>query len=304
MFLLLSLLCAYLARPSWTRGIAMIACLNVLLLARPASIAFAAAIACVWIFHWRREGLLASCRRAGGLATLFVVGIALHCTFNLVHYGHFRQHACAGMTLMTTALQVADAEDARAFSDPQLARYAEQTIAEAISHRQVPFNAGAADANCWQFAVPAYAAIYGASAEQEPFSADDVLTRAARTIIRRHRGEFVRLAASSFWHGFWQPWIHVPLLATCAAGFWLFWRSGDWRFLFIACLAALPFVGIIPACVTNYPIDRYRSLTSFTEIWSLPLLLGSVGTRRMKTRVDVINHECEDGSNRDALLAA
>jgi hypothetical protein len=302
--LLVASLCAYFAKPSWTRGIAMVVCLNLLLFARPASVAFAAVLGCVWLFHFRRDGLLGSCRRAGGLAALFVVGIALHCTFNLVHYGHFRQHACGGMALMTTALEVADAEDAKVFSDPQLARYAEQTIAEAVMHRQVPFNAGAADANCWQFAVPAYAAVYGASAEQEPFSADDVLTRVARRIIRRHPGEFVRLAASSFWNGFWQPWIHVPLLATCAAGFWLFWRSGDWRFLFIACLAALPFVGIIPACATNYPIDRYRSLTNFAEIWSLPLLLGSVGTRRMNTRVNVINRECDNGSNRDGLLAA
>jgi hypothetical protein len=53
-------------------------------------------------------------------------------------------------------------------------------------------------------------------------------------------------------------------------------RSGDGRFLFVACLASLPFVGILPACVTNYPIDRYRSLTSFAEFCSLPLLVGVV----------------------------
>jgi hypothetical protein len=63
------------------------------------------------------------------------------------------------------------------------------------------------------------------------------------------------------------------------AGCWLFWRSGDWRYLFVACLAGLPFVGIIPGCLTNYPIDRYRSLTSFAEIWSLPLLMGTIVTR-------------------------
>ncbi len=225
---------------------------------------------------------------------LFITGVVLHCTFNLVHFGHFRQHACAGMTLMTTALQVADAEDAKAFSDPQIARYAEQTIAEAVTHRQVPFNAGAADANCWQFAVPTYAAMYGASAEQEPFSADDVLTRVARTIIRRHPGKFIRLAASNFWNGFWTTWIHVPLLLTCAAGFWLFRRLGDWRFLFIAFLAALPFVGIIPGCLTNYPIDRYRSMTSVAEVWSLPLMLGLVVTRWMKTRASALECESED----------
>jgi hypothetical protein len=278
LLLLLASLCAYFARPSWGRGAAIVVCLNLLVLARPASVAIATVIAGVWIFHWRREGLAPACRRAGGMVGLFIAGIALHCTFNLVHFGHFRQHACAGMTLMTTALQVADAEDAKAFTDPQLARYAEQTIAQAVRHRQVPFNAGAADANCWRFAVPVYAAMYGASAEQEPFSADDVLTRVARTIILRHPLEFFRLAGSNFWRGFWQSWIHLPLLATCAAGFWLFRRSGDWRFLFVACLAALPFVAIIPGCVTNYPIDRYRSLTSFAEIWSLPLLVGLAAT--------------------------
>jgi hypothetical protein len=280
--LLLASLCAYFARPSWLRGIAIVVCLNLLILARPASVSFAAVIGAVWVFHWGREGLGAACRRAGGLALLFVGGIVLHCTFNLVHHGHFRQHAFTGMNLMTTALQVADADDANAFDDSKLARYAQLAIGGALANRQTPFDAGAADANCWQFAVPAYATVYGATAQEDPFAADDVLTRVARTIIRRHPRQFCQLAASNFWNGFWQTWIHVPLLLTCAAGCWLFWRTGDWRYLFVACLAGLPFVGIIPGCLTNFPIDRYRSLTSFAEIWSLPLLIATMVTRSIQ----------------------
>jgi len=186
---------------------------------------------------------------------------------------------------MTTALQVADADDAKAFDNSRLTRYAQLAIGGALANRQTPFNSGAADTNCWQFAVPAYATVYGSTAEEEPFVADDVLTRVARAIIRRHPRQFCQLAISNFWNGFWQTWIHVPLLSTCAAGCWLFWRSGDWRYLFVACLAGLPFVGIIPGCLTNYPIDRYRSLTSFAEIWSLPLLIGSIVTRPIKRAV-------------------
>jgi hypothetical protein len=282
MLLLLASLCAYFARPGWLRGIAIVICLNLLILARPASVSFAAVIGAVWIFHCGREGLGAACRRAGGLALLFVGGVVLHCTFNLVQHGHFRQHAFTGMNLMTTALQLADADDAKAFDDSKLARYAQLAIGGALANRQTPFNAGAADANCWQFAVPAYATVYGTTAQEDPFAADDVLTRVAHTIIRRHPRQFCQLAAASFWNGFWQSWIDVPLLLTCAAGCWLFWRSGDWRYLFVACLAGLPFVGIIPGCLTNYPIDRYRSLTSFGEIWSLPLLIGTIVTRPIK----------------------
>jgi hypothetical protein len=305
MLLLLASLCAYFARPSWLRGISIVVCLNLLILARPASVSFAAVIGAIWVFHWGREGLGAACRRAGGLALLFVGGIVLHCTFNLVQHGHFRQHAFTGMNLMTTALQVADADDAKAFDDSRLARYAQLAIGGALANRQTPCNAGAADANCWQFAVPAYATVYGATAEEEPFAADDVLTRVARAIIRRHPRQFCQLAISSFWNGFWQTWIHVPLFLTCAAGCWLFWRSGDWRYLFVACLASLPFVGIIPGCLTNYPIDRYRSLTSFAEIWSLPLLIGSIVTRPNKrSAVRDVEPEHETNGELPVSLAA
>jgi hypothetical protein len=274
LLLLLASVVAYFLRPGWPRGLAIGVSLNLLILARPASIAFAAVIGCVWLLHWKRDGLGLACRRAGGLALLVVGGMLLHCTLNLVEHGHFRQHAFAGMNLMTTALQVADVHDADGFADAKMAQYAHVAIEDAREQRQTRFDAGAADANCWKIAVPAYAAVYGATTEEQPFAADDVLTRVARDIIRRHPREFLGLAASSFWRGFWRSWIHVPLLLTGAAGIWFFWRWGDWRFLFVACLAALPFVAIIPACVTNYPIDRYRSMTSFAEIWSLQLLVG------------------------------
>ncbi len=200
---------------------------------------------------------------------------------------------------MTTALQIADAGDTRAFDDSKLAQYARIAVGEALARRQSLFSAGAADANCWQIAVPAYAVAFGVRTDAAPFDADDVLTRVARGIIRRHPREFIRLAASSFRNGFWQTWLHVPLLLTCAAGCWLFMRSSDWRFLFVACLAALPFFGIILACVTNYPIDRYRSLTSFAEVWSLPLLIGVAGAHSTnRLRGSLPQHE----SNRDDAL--
>ena len=276
MLLLLASLATYFSRPTWTRGLAIGVCLNLLILARPASLAFAAVIGGVWLLRWRRDGLGIACRRAGGIALLLVGGLMLHCGFNWFEHGYFRQHAFTGMNLMTTALQVADANDADDFTDPKISQYARTAIGLAQAKRQEWFDASAADDNCWRIAVPAYATVYGATAEAQPFAADEVLARVARSIIRRHPREFLRLAASSFWNGFWRTWIHVPLLLTFVAGLWFFWRSGDRRFLFVAGLAALPFVGIIPACVTNYPIDRYRSLTSFAEIWSLPLAIGVV----------------------------
>jgi hypothetical protein len=85
----------------------------------------------------------------------------------------------------------------------------------------------------------------------------------------------------------------------------LFWRSGDWRYLFVACLAGLPFFGIIPGCLTNYPIDRYRSLTSFAEIWSLPLLIGSIVTRPIKRSVvRDVTYEHETNGELPVSLAA
>ena len=51
MLLLLASLCAYFVRPGWLRGsIAIVICLNLLILARPASVSFAAVIAAVLFF--------------------------------------------------------------------------------------------------------------------------------------------------------------------------------------------------------------------------------------------------------------
>jgi hypothetical protein len=286
MFLLLASVCAYFSRPSWTYGVAIAITLNLLILARPASVTFVSVIGCVWLLDWRRGGLGVAFRRAGGIAILTAGGILLHCTRNLAEYGQFRQHAFAGMNLMTTALQVVDADDTNAFSDPKLRQYASLVVRDALAKRQASFDAAAADANCWQIAVPAFEAVYGVTAAERPFLADDVLTRVAREFIGRHPREFARLAASSFWNGFWRSAIHLPLLLTFAAGGWLFLRSGDWRFLFVACLAGLPFVGVLPACLTNYPIDRYRSLTLFAEFCSLPLFVGVVlSAAKEKSRV-------------------
>jgi hypothetical protein len=305
LLLLLVSLCAYFSRPGWLRGIALVVCLNLLILARPASLAFLFLIGGVWGVHWRREGAGFAFRRAGAMAALFLAGIGLQCAHNWAQYGYFRQHAFAGMSLMTTTLQVADANDARDLSDPQLARFAQAAIERALASRQYPFGPGAADTNCWRCAVPAFDATYGVTADDAPFLADDVLTRFGRVLIRRHPREFLKLAASNYWKAFGRGWILVPLTLTFSTALGLYLRGHDWRLLFVACLSAMPLVGMIPSCLLNFPLERYQSLTSFAEIWSLPILIGTLLTRsRGAARVVALDGARDASKEQAALLAA
>jgi hypothetical protein len=305
LLLLLAALCAYFWRPGWLRGLALVACLNLLILARPASLAFVFLIGGVWALHWRREGVGFAFRRAGALAALFLAGIGLQCAHNWAQYGYFRQHAFAGMSLMTTTLQVADANDARDLSDPQLARFAQATLERALATRQYPFGPGAADTNCWRCAVPAFDGTYGVTAEDAPFLADDVLTRFGRILIRRHPREFLKLAVSSYWDAFGRGWILAPLILTFSTALGLYLRGHDWRLLFVACLAALPLVGMIPSCLLNFPLERYQSLTSFAEIWSLPILIATLLTRsRGGARVVALDGDRDASKEQATSLAA
>jgi hypothetical protein len=279
LFFLLSSLCDYLARPSWTRGLLVVLCLNVLILGRPASLAFVAVLGCIGLVHLRRDGFACACRRVSGLAVVFLAGLAISSSVNFLEYGHFRQHAFTGMSLMTTALQVAQQDDAEGFSDPPFSEFARLSIAASLATRKTPFGPKAADTNCWRCAVPAFAQAYGVTAEEAPFEADNVLTRLGRVLVRRHPLEFLKLAAANFWNAFGRHWSAIVLVLTFAAAAWFYRRRGDWRLLYVACLALLPFLAILPTCLMCYPLERYQSLTSFAEVGSLPLLIGTLLSR-------------------------
>lgn len=277
---LLSALCAYLSRPSWTRGFLLAACVNALILVRPASIVFASVFGCVWLLHVKREGIAFATLRAGTLALVTLAGILVHCSVNAVVYGHFRQHAFTGLNLMTTTLPLAEPADAELFADPKIQAFVRKCTIDYAPSRRRPFDATAANVNCWQIAAPCFAEVYGATVDQRPFEADDVLSTVGRTLIRRHPQEFVRLAWSNFRDGFWNGFLHVPLLLAAAIALWQFYKTADWRYVFVLFLAAIPFMSIIPACLTNYPLDRYRSTTYFAEIGSLLLLAAVMLTTR------------------------
>jgi len=298
-FFLLSALCAYLSRPSWTRGFLLAACVNALILVRPAGIAFASVFGCVWLLHVKREGVAFATLRAGTLAAVTLAGILVHCSANAVVYGHFRQHAFTGLNLMTTTLQLAEPADAELFADPKTQAFVRRCTIDYAQTRRRPFDATAANVNCWQIAAPCFAEVYGATVDQQPFEADDVLTTVGRTLIRRHPQEFARLAWSNFRDGFWNGFLHVPLLSAAAIAFWRFHKTADWRYVFVLFLAAIPFISIIPACLTNYPLDRYRSTTYFAEIGSI-LLLAALWMTTRSSRADGFSHVANCGPIRSS----
>ena len=281
MFLALSTLCAYLRRPSWAWGLTMAAIINAIILARPASLMFASLFACVGLLHWRKEGLGFATRRAVLLALFTATGILAHCSVNKMRDGHFKQHAFNGLNWMTTSLQLAEPEDADAFSDPKLRQFIEICTVDYAAHRHPQYDNSVGNDNCWRIATPVFAKVYGSTIRQEPYLADEVLSTVARRLITLHPRHFAAIAWSNWRNGFWTTLLHLPLLLQAFAAFRVFRRTGDWRYLFVGFIAILPFICIFPACLTNYPISRYRSMTRFLEIWTPFLFLGMLLSSRL-----------------------
>jgi hypothetical protein len=270
----LALVAGYLRAPSWKRGLAVALTVNLLLLARPGNVPFLAVFALIAVFHLLRDGVRSAFLRAGTFGAVTAAGILAHCSMNYVEHGHFKQHAFTGFNLVTTALQLATPDDVEQFEDPQLRELVRVCTVDLAEKRSPELTDAAATQNCWQVACPAYARVYGETVFVDPYRADAVFTSVARTLIDAHASEFGRMVAGSFAHGFWSTGRHLPLLVVIAGSLVMFVRTKEWPWLFTAWLAALPFLVITPCCLTNTPLDRYRSQIYFAELWSVPMFVA------------------------------
>jgi len=275
-FACLALMAGYLRSPGWTRGLLLALCVNLLLLARPGNVPFLAVFGVLAIFHLVRDGFRTAALRAGLLGGATAAGILAHCAMNYALHGHFKQHAFTGFNLMTTSLQLANPEDAELFAEPELREFVRVCTVDLAAKRSPELTDAAATQNCWQIACPAYARVFGQTVFVDPYHADEVFTTVARGLLRRHAIPFARQVAASFTRGFWTTWLHVPLLVVVALSLRSYLRTGSWPYLYVAWLAALPFLTVGPCCLTNSPLDRYRSQTYFAELWSVPIWLGLV----------------------------
>lgn len=270
-YLCLALTAGYLQRPNWTRGVLLALNVNLLLLARPGNLPFLAVFGLVAVFHLIHDGIRGATARAGTLGALTAVGMLLHCGVNYANYGHFKQHAFAGFNLMTTALQLATPADVELFSDRELRELVRVCTVDFAGNRNPELTDAAATQNCWQIACPAFERVFGRNVSADYYDADAVFTEVAHTLVRAHRAEFAAMVAGSFVRGFWSTWLHVPLLVLITASFAAFVRTKSWPYLFVAWLASMPFLLMIPCCLTNTPLDRYRSQVYVLEIWTIPL---------------------------------
>ncbi|MGE3317586.1 MAG: hypothetical protein AB7O26_20945, partial [Planctomycetaceae bacterium] len=283
-FVCLALVAGYLRQPGWKRGMLVAVSVNLLLLARPGTVPFLALFPLIGLFHLVRDGLRPAVIRAGTFGAVTAAGILLHCSINYAAHGHFKQHAFTGFNLVTTALQLATAEDVELFADPELRELVRICTVDLADKRSPELTDSAATQNCWQVACPAYRRVFHETVFENPYQADAVFTKVARTLIRAHSSEFAGMIAGSFVRGFWSLKWHLPLLVVIAASLGLFAKRKSWQYLFTAWLAALPFLVIAPCCLTNTPLDRYRSQIYFAELWSVPLFVGVLATDQIRRR--------------------
>src|SRR5262249_36842424 len=86
-----------------------------------------------------------------------------------------------------------------------------------------------------------------------------------KRIVRRHPGAFARLVLSQMERAF--PWErYVPLAIVVVAATVAYARRRRPLDLCFAFFAALPVLALLPSCVLNTPIPRYRSQLGFGEL--------------------------------------
>ena len=281
--LLTTAVLAYLLRPGWSRGTALALVLALLLLNRPANLAFAGVFLLLFLFHLAEDGLRRALARTAGLALLYLLPILVACGATYRTNGHFQLHSFTGFSLIGTALSIATPADVDALEEPEAREILRLSVVDFAPRRLDPWKDDSelvVNGNIYGIAYPAFSQACQHPARTEDLHcthADDVFLAIGWHLVTRHPLDFAALALLRLGHVF-SLTVHGVLAVVVVAAVSLYVRSRRPELLFVVFVALAPVVAIIPACVANYPIERYRSQLYFAEVVALPLLLALLAT--------------------------
>ena len=275
-FLLVAAALAYLRRPGWLVGAALAALGALLLLNRPANAPLAIVFAAVWLRHARQEGVRFASLRTLGLALVTAIPLLGACAQTYRATGYFRLHAFTGPSVFCTTFSLATPDDVDAFPEPELHELMRRCILEEGSRRISTDSQDFVNVNLYEIGLPVYEAVTpGPPGLVSDYVRDDRLAVVGKRLVRRHPLAFARLVLGQL--GSVLSWtVHGPLAAGFVASALLWWRRRRPLDLFGAWLCALPVLAILPSCVFNVPLDRYRSQLAWVEVVAVPLVLALV----------------------------
>ncbi len=281
-FFLVAALFAYLVRATWPRALALALVLSLLLINRPANAALVAVLGVVWLEDLRRLGWKRASARTVAMVTALAVPIAATCAWNAQRTGHWKLHAFSGWNVLCPAIQVATEDDVEAFrDDPKLAELVRICVVENGGKRlsyDDPAAPNAVNVNLYEIAVPAFNRVYPDVPRDAQLSwvADEVFGKVAKRLLRRHPLgllRFVWFNLEYFLRAFYLKAVTVLALAVSLV---LFARSRAPLLLYAVFLATIPLVAILPACLVQFPLDRYHSQFAFAEVLTAPFLLATL----------------------------
>ena len=277
----------YLRQPSWWRGLALSLVLALLVLNRPANLSLVLVLAFAFVRHLE-SGRLVAVERTLWLVVALALPLLLASWSQERRTGHARLHTATGMHVFSTAFETASTDDVASFEDPRIRGFLSACLADRERFRAA--DAGTeqnyVDRNIYQIALPELGRFVTFPAGEQDFGTDDTLFAIGRHLIARHPWAFARLVGTHLskfvsWHE------QGPIALVVLIGGFLYWRTRSWLWLAFVFFALLPITSMLPACVFNFPIARYRSQLAFAEVLTLPLfgaVLATLADERSRAR--------------------
>lgn len=272
-FVHLGLLVHYVIRPRWHCGLAAAIVAALLMLSRPQNLPLFLSFAVMALADQQVGGWRLAFRRIATLVLVAGLFLPTQYAFSIRKGGDGIVPPLTGHCLTGFAMQFASSDDIPHIHDPKMREVLRICIEENGWRRLDKYSPDnrSMDVNIYEVAVPSLRAVYGKDVSD--VTADHVLSVIAKTIISRRPLEYVLLVHANA-KMYWQPWIHVPLLATIAVSAWTFARTRERRFLITLLLGILPFLFAAIYCIFARPHGRYSSQFAFAGYMAPPLLLA------------------------------
>lgn len=230
-------------------------------------------------------------RRASGHALLwlaiFAAPLLVACELRERESGHFRLHSFSGQNVFGVAFEVAEPGDEAAFPEPELHAFVARALEDGLQKRVPVADCEFVNVNTFAIGIPAYRATEPPDVAQDAYHQDDVLGAVGKRLIARHPAAFLGVVRSNLAQAYGVHLLALGLAALVAFASW--WRTRAGELLAASFFALAPLVAILPACVLNVPLPRYRSQLEPLELVAIPLLvtllatLGSLGRARGTT---------------------
>jgi hypothetical protein len=271
---------AYVERSTWPRLLSLALLGGLLLANRAANASLVAIVGAIALLHARDEGWRKGLARSAAFLAVTALSVLLLCLVHAREYGRFKMHASTGGNVICVALQVAELEDVDAFPDPRERAFLRACVVDFGSRRFPDYRlcerGEYVNTNLYLVAAPAFVkAVTLAPGESQTQVQDDLYASVGKKLIARHPRAFAALVLHHV-SVITNPLLHVTLALALVLALVAWAKTNERALLFALVFVLFPAVQLLPACLLNYPLERYRSQTYFAEVLALPFVLATL----------------------------